>query len=164
MVTIETQSYVLLVNGSCKNSKQGDKKCSSGDFVKNHLRIILVYTAIVDIFMFFLLLSHLPGVLINIEGILYYENITMTSSYFWLDCIILTSKLTEPLWSVSNALNRKCAYVEASIKRKKYTKSNIIRDHLTSKVAPSDNKKIVQSLIITFFSSYLCSFKENKLL
>lgn len=26
----------------------------------------------------------------------------------------LTSKLTEPLWSVSNALNRKCAYVEAS--------------------------------------------------
>lgn len=29
----------------------------------------------------------------------------------------LTSKLTEPLWSVSNALNRKCAYVEASAER-----------------------------------------------
>lgn len=29
----------------------------------------------------------------------------------------LTSKLTEPLWSVSNALNRKCAYVEASTER-----------------------------------------------
>lgn len=31
--------------------------------------------------------------------------------------IIPTSKLTEPLWSVSNALNRKWAYVEASTER-----------------------------------------------
>lgn len=47
-------------------------------------------------------------------------DLKLLSTNFWKhgmfsDSTWLTSKLTEPLWSVSNALNRKCAYVEASM-------------------------------------------------
>ena len=41
--------------------------------------------------------------------------------YMYIKILRLTSKLTAPLWSVSNALNRKCAYVvESEMLKREY--------------------------------------------
>lgn len=50
----------------------------------------------------------------------------------------LTSKLTAPLWSVSNALNRKCAYVVESemLKREQFSQHFNIQ-HKNSIACPS---------------------------
>lgn len=65
----------------------------------------------------------------------------------------LTSKLTEPLWSVSKALNRKCAYVEASMERTNNQSQNICRDYGSLAAVATANKKKVQSGDCFFFST-----------
>lgn len=76
----------------------------------------------------------------------------------------LTSKLTEPLWSVSNALNRKCAYVEASAESAHMKERSKKKKGFKRVLRFFNQLQIISKSIRTcFFLSFLVQ-KENNLL